>query len=106
MGETGYPLCIAYGLAPRVGFFTQFSPPTRLIFTPLTSWSLFYCIVDFGTFTGKRPFTYVVPAYIVATCLSENHQAWLSMPGAKGQPHKDNDLRRCLPDYSHLGQVR
>jgi hypothetical protein len=69
----------------------------------LTSPSLFYCFVDFGTVTGERPFTYVVPAAVVGTCLAENHQAWLDRPGAKGQAHKDNDMRRFLPNYSHLG---
>lgn len=69
----------------------------------LASPSLFYCFVDFGTVTGETPFTYVVPAPVVARCLGENHQAWLAKPGAKGQPHKDNDMRRFLPDYSNLG---
>ena len=69
----------------------------------LTSPSLFYCFVDFGTVTGETPFTYVVPASVVAGCLAENHQAWLAKPGAKGQAHKDNDMRRFLPDYSNLG---
>ena len=69
----------------------------------LTSPSLFYCFVDFGTVTGEPPFTYVVPASVVGKCLAENHQAWLAQPGAKGQAHKDNDMRRFLPDYAHLG---
>lgn len=53
--------------------------------------------------TGEQPFTYVVPAAIAATCLAQNHQRWLALPGACGQPHKDNDMRRFLPDYAHLG---
>lgn len=69
----------------------------------LTSSTLFYCFVDFGATTGGQPFTYVVPAPVVATCLAVNHQRWLKLPGAKGQAHKDNDMRRFLPDYSHLG---
>jgi len=69
----------------------------------LTSPSLFYCFVDFGTVTGEQPFTYVVPAGIVATCLAENHALWLTQPGARGQPHNDNDMRRFKPDYSNLG---
>jgi hypothetical protein len=72
----------------------------------LTSPSLFYCFVDFGTVTGEQPFTYVVPAAIAATCLAENHQVWLAQPGAKGQPHNDNDMRRFKPDYSNLGMER
>lgn len=69
----------------------------------LASPSLFYCFVDLGAISGEHPFTYVVPAPAVAKCLAENHQAWLAIPGAKGQAHKDNDMRRFLPDYSHLG---
>jgi hypothetical protein len=69
----------------------------------LMSPSLFYCFVDFGAGGNEPPFTYVVPASIVATCLAENHQAWLDKPGAKGQAHNDNDMRRFLPNYSHLG---
>jgi len=69
----------------------------------LKSPSLFYCFVDFGAVTGGRAFTYIVPALVVGECLAETHKAWLAKPGAKGQPHKDNDMRRFLPDYSHLG---
>jgi hypothetical protein len=69
----------------------------------LTSPSLFYCFVDFVMGTDEQPFTYVVPASVVATCLAENHRAWLLQPGAKGQPHNDNDMRRFKPDYSNLG---
>ena len=72
----------------------------------LKSPSLYYCFVDFGGITKEPPFTYVVPATIVATALAENHQSWLDLPGAKGQPHKDNDMRRFLPDYTHLGLGR
>ena len=69
----------------------------------LTSPSLFYCFVDFGVGGNAPPFIYVVPAQIVATCLAENHQAWLAQPGAKGQPHNDNDMRRFKPCYANLG---
>ena len=69
----------------------------------LTARSLFYCFVDFGAVTGEAPFTYVVPASIVAQCLADNHRLWLAQPGAKGQPHNDNDMRRFKPDYSNLG---
>lgn len=68
----------------------------------LTSPSLFYCFVDFAMGTGEAPFTYVVPAPVVARTLAECHQAWLDKPGAKGQPHNDSDFRRFLPDYSNL----
>jgi hypothetical protein len=72
----------------------------------LTSPSLFYCFVDFGAVTGETPFTFVVPASVVATCLAENHRAWLAQPGARGQPHNDNDMRRFKPDYSNLGMSK
>lgn len=72
----------------------------------LVSPSLFYCFVDFGTVTGEQPFTYIVPATVVAACLAQNHQRWLEIPGAKGQAHKDNDMRRFLPDYAHLGSEK
>lgn len=68
----------------------------------LTSPSLFYCFVDFAMGTGSAPFTYVVPAAVVATTLKECHAAWLAQPGAKGQARNDSDFRRFLPDYSDL----
>ena len=68
----------------------------------LTAATLFYCFVDFGMGKECGPFTYVVPAPIVATALAECHQAWLHQPGKKGQQHKDGDMRRLLPSYSHL----
>lgn len=68
----------------------------------LVSPTLFYCFVDFAMGMGLSPFTYVVPAPIVATCLAENHQAWLAQPGAKGQAHNDNDMRRFKPCYANL----
>jgi hypothetical protein len=68
----------------------------------LVSATLFYCFVDFATGKDCAPFTYVVPASVVAATLTECHQAWLDQPGKKGQQRKDNDLRRFLPDYAHL----
>lgn len=68
----------------------------------LTSSSLFYCFVDFGVGETELPVTYVVPAPVVASTLAECHKAWLAKPGARGQAHNDNDLRRFLPSYAHL----
>lgn len=68
----------------------------------LDSPTLFYCFVDFGDRGESQPITWVVPAAVVARTLSECHQAWLAQPGKKGQPHKDNDMRRFLPGYDHL----
>jgi len=64
--------------------------------------TLFYCFVDFAIGTDEAPFTYVVPAPVVAKALAECHQAWLLQPGKKGQQRKDNDMRRLLPGYDHL----
>lgn len=68
----------------------------------LTSPTLFYCFVDFAVGEDRGPLTYVVPSAVVAEVLALSHQTWLSQPGVKGQQRKDNDLRRFLPDYSHL----
>lgn len=68
----------------------------------LTSPALFYCFVDFGVGTNEPPFTYVVPAPVVAQTLAECHQAWLAQPGAKGQARNDSDFRRFLPSYANL----
>ena len=68
----------------------------------LTSPTLFYCFVDFGLGRESGPFTYVVPAAVVAKTLADCHQAWLNQQGKKGQQRKDGDMRRMLPDYSHL----
>lgn len=68
----------------------------------LTSPTLFYCFVDFAVGQDCGPFTYVVPSGTVAHVLFECHQAWLHQPRKRGQRRKDNDLRRFLPDYSHL----
>lgn len=68
----------------------------------LISPKLFYCFVDFAMGSGSPPFTYVVPAPVVAKALAECHQAWLDQPGKKGQQRKDGDMRRFLPDNSHL----
>jgi hypothetical protein len=68
----------------------------------LTSPTLFYCFVDFGMGSAGPPFTYVVPAGVVAKALNESHQAWLHQSGKKGQKRKDGDMRRLLPSYEHL----
>ena len=72
----------------------------------LVSPALFYCFVDFAIGASAAPFTYIVPAPVVAETLAECHRAWLMLPGAKGQAHNDSDFRRFLPDYSHLGMAK
>lgn len=69
----------------------------------LNSRTLFYCFVDFGLGSDCPPFTYVIPADVVAKVLAESHQAWLGHPGKKGQQRNDGDMRRLLPSYGHLG---
>lgn len=61
---------------------------------------LFYAFVDFGNSNDKNPTTYVVPSTVVATTLRETHQLWLDRPGKKGQPHKQTELRRFMPDFT------
>ncbi|MDA8250631.1 MAG: hypothetical protein M0Z28_15870 [Rhodospirillales bacterium] len=65
--------------------------------------SLFYVFLSFPTDARALPDTFVVPSAVVAEVLRISHQTWLARPGHKGQPHKDGDMRRLLPDYSHLG---
>ena len=69
----------------------------------LTSSSLYYCFVDFGSGPSSPPKTYVVPSVVVAEALRISHQKWLSIPAKNGKPHKDGDMRRFLPCYAHLG---
>jgi hypothetical protein len=61
---------------------------------------LFYCFVDFQLSNEIRPLVYVIPAAKVADVLTLAHRKWLGTPGKKGQPHKDNKVRRLLPDYA------
>jgi hypothetical protein len=65
----------------------------------LSSPSLFYCFVDFGASLTDQTKCWVVPSFVVSRALSVTHQAWLSLPGRNGQPHKDSNVRRLLPHY-------
>ena len=64
---------------------------------------LFYCFIDFGSSLQDQPKGWVVPSTVVADVLRLSHRKWLATPGKKGTPHNDHDMRRFLPDYSHLG---
>jgi len=64
--------------------------------------SLFYCFVDFGNEADDSPRTFVVPSVVVADTLALAHSTWLSRPGRGGRAHKDGEMRRFLPSYSHL----
>jgi hypothetical protein len=68
----------------------------------LISDSLFYCFVNFGDGFEDRTQTYVIPSSVVAAAIRDSHQHWLKTPGAKGQAHKDCQVRRFLPDYSKV----
>lgn len=57
---------------------------------------LFYAFVDLEP---ETPVTFVVPSNVVAKAIAEAHFVWLNTPGKGGRPHKDNDMRRVLPDY-------
>lgn len=65
--------------------------------------SLFYVFLSFPNDIGELPNAFVVPSAVVAEVLCVSHQTWLARPGRRGQPHKDGEMRRFLPDYSHLG---
>ncbi len=41
-----------------------------------------------------QPQYYIVPSEDVATYVKKTHQDWLDTPGKKGQPHKDNPVRK------------
>lgn len=48
-------------------------------------------------FEPNPPVTYIVPGATVADVLKKSHAAWLSTPGARGQAHRDSDMRRICP---------
>jgi len=66
----------------------------------ISSDRLFYCFVDFGRDLQSSPVVHVLPSLVVAKVLAEAHRKWLSIPGKRGQPHKDSVMRRLIPDYS------
>lgn len=61
---------------------------------------MFYCLVDLKENIFASPDVYIVPSFVVAAALKEQHQIWLLQPGKNGQLHQDNDMRRLVPDYS------
>jgi hypothetical protein len=68
----------------------------------LISDSLFYCFVNFGDDLEDRTQTHVVPSGVVAAAIRDSHRHWLNRPGAKGQAHRDSQVRRFLPDYTKV----
>lgn len=65
--------------------------------------SLFYVFLSFPKDAARLPDAFVVPSAVVAEVLFTAHRAWLARPGRNGQPHKDGEMRRFLPDYSREG---
>ena len=59
---------------------------------------LFYAFVDLEP---DAPTTFIVPSSVVAEVVTKAHSTWLALPGARGQPHRDNPARRIRPAYSH-----
>jgi hypothetical protein len=66
----------------------------------LIATNLYYCFVELEKDAAVSPSVWVIPSKIVALSLKETHALWKSIPGKKGQPHKDTDMRWLLPDFS------
>lgn len=58
---------------------------------------LFYIFLDLEP---AAPVCYIVPAEVVAQAVATSHRAWLAAPGARGQPHRDNQMRRITPRFA------
>lgn len=63
---------------------------------------LFYCFVNFGKSENDMPLSFIIPSKVVAEVLQRSHVQWLANPGQKGQPHKEHDMRRLMPDYARI----
>jgi hypothetical protein len=72
----------------------------------LISPNLFYCFVDFGKTLTDQPKSWVLPSEIVANAIKAMYGHWLVTPGKKGQPHKDGNLRRFLPEYKPMPEYK
>ena len=53
----------------------------------------FYVFVVLGKQT-ERPRYHVVPSNVVAEAVRSGHRKWLDTPGRRGQPHKENKIRK------------
>lgn len=62
---------------------------------------LFYVFVDVGKKPSDPTISYILPSKVVADCLRITYQGWLKTPGKGGRPHKENKLRRLVPDHSY-----
>lgn len=66
---------------------------------------LFYVFVDVGKRPSDRTVCYILPSKVVADSIRSCHQVWLATPDRNGQPHKDSDVRRLVPDNSHIKPI-
>jgi len=64
----------------------------------INSLNIYYCFVGFET---ELPGCWIVPSAVVADVLARSHAHWLATPGARGQPHNDNNMRRFCESYDH-----
>lgn len=66
--------------------------------------NLFYVFVNLKG-PMEWPDFYVVPSKTVADFVKMDHRRWLERPGRKGQPHKDNRVRKFRdPERKFLGR--
>lgn len=63
---------------------------------------MFYTFVDLGSPLDHTTKVFVVPSRSVARAVKESHSAWLCQPGRNGHVRNDSNMRRFLPDYSHI----
>lgn len=66
---------------------------------------LFYVFVDVGQKPSDPTTCHILPSSVVADSIRECHRVWLETPGKNGQPHKDSNLRRLVPDNSYIKPV-
>ena len=61
--------------------------------------NFFWVLAGIPTPDSADPFRYyIVPSAVMADQVSTYHRRWLSEPGVKGQPHRDNTVRAvCIP---------
>jgi hypothetical protein len=57
---------------------------------------LFFCFVDISK---VQPDVYVIPSFLVAAILKEDHSTWMAVPAKNGEAHNDNSMRRLTSDY-------
>lgn len=66
---------------------------------------LFYVFVDVGKRSSAPTVSYILRSSVVANCIRRCHRVWLDTPGRGGRQRKDSDVRRLLPDHSHIKPV-